>query len=219
MKDYPLVLPDTPYNLWVSGALDDYLHPPEDFRVEIINGEIVLSPAPAVRHNRIVQSITYQFNAAHFQDPDFPWTVDSGSAVNLVGVGDGYVPDLIVVENQVCAEAEAADVGVWVADQIEMAVEVTSKGNPRADRPTRAGEPRMKWSGYARAEIPYYLLVDRDPKIARVTLFSVPDANVGAYLQEESWDLGKPVTLPEHLGVTLATDTWRTWGPDGVEER
>ncbi|MCD0447923.1 Uma2 family endonuclease [Actinocorallia sp. API 0066] len=212
IKEFPFDLPDTPYSLWVSGELNDHLPLPEDFRAEIVNGEITVSPAPVVGHNRIVYAIHFAFTEARVLNRQYPWIVDTGSGTDLVGVGDGYIPDLIVLDSQICAEAEAAQVALWVADQVELAVEVTSKSNAAQDRKARPGGRQTKWSGYARAEVPYYLLVDRDPKVARTTLYSVPDAATGAYLQEEVWEFGKPVVLPEHFGVTIPTDNWRPWG-------
>jgi hypothetical protein len=68
-----------------------------------------------------------------------------------------------------------------------------------------------KWSGYAKAEIPYYLLVDRSPKAGRTILYSIPDEGTGAYLHEESWAFGQAIRLPEPFGIEIATDQWQTW--------
>ncbi|GAB2812828.1 hypothetical protein GCM10022221_08110 [Actinocorallia aurea] len=206
------MLPDTPYSLWVGGELENYLHLPEDFRVEIIGGEIVLSRAPGFGHNHIVGTIAHFFSVARGVDGELPWKWQSGGGVDLVGVGEGYILDLVVMDAQVYDEALHSGVRLLVADQIEMAVEVTSPSNAARDRRVRAGAAqRSKWAGYARAEVPYYLVVDRDPNVARTMLYSVPDSSTGAYLEEESWDFGKPVTLPEHFGVTLPTDEWLPW--------
>jgi hypothetical protein len=41
------MLPDSPYAMWVRDELAGYLHLPKDgTRVEVIGGEIVVSPAP-----------------------------------------------------------------------------------------------------------------------------------------------------------------------------
>ncbi|MCP2340085.1 hypothetical protein [Actinomadura rupiterrae] len=43
------VLPDTPANMWARGELHDFLRLPHDgTRVEIIGGEIVVSPPASV---------------------------------------------------------------------------------------------------------------------------------------------------------------------------
>jgi hypothetical protein len=209
---YEAVLPDTPYSLWAGGRLDGVLHLPETSRVEIIGGEIVVSPAARYRHGRIIDCIALQFQARITQDPDFPWYCSQNTGLDLVGIQDGYIPDLLVLDTQIAQEADDADVRNLVADQVEMAVEVTSPSNAFADRcPVPGKAKRTKWSGYALAEIPYYLLVDRDPKEPCVTLYSIPHPNTGAYLEQQAWAFGETIVLPEHLGVTIPTANWKPW--------
>jgi hypothetical protein len=99
-----------------------------------------------------------------------------------------------------------------VPDQIELVVEVTSPSNADNDRrPQRERAKTTKWSGYARAEIPYYLLIDRDPRVARITLYSIPDQGTGAYLHQEVWEFGHQVRLPEPFGIEIATEAWSRW--------
>jgi hypothetical protein len=59
-------------------------------------------------------------------------------------------------------------------------------------------------------EIPYYLLVDRDPKAPLVSLYSVPDHGTGAYLHKDTWKFGETVVL-EHFGVQIDTTGWKPW--------
>lgn len=52
------MLPDSPYAMWVRDELASYLHLPKDgTRVEVIGGEIVVSPGPSVDHNGMVRDI------------------------------------------------------------------------------------------------------------------------------------------------------------------
>ncbi|WP_194899328.1 Uma2 family endonuclease [Catenulispora pinisilvae] len=51
--DYP-PFPDSPYEVWVRGELEGFLSLPEGSRAEIIEGDIVVSPAPRFAHNAIV---------------------------------------------------------------------------------------------------------------------------------------------------------------------
>ncbi len=74
-----------------------------------------------------------------------------------------------------------------------MVVEVTYL-YPWIDRETK---PRC----YARAEIPLYLLVDRDT--ASVTLFSDPGKD--GYSQSRAVPYGKPLALPEPFAFELDT--------------
>ncbi len=202
---------DTPYGMWLRGELDDYLHLPEAFYSEIIDGEIVVSRAPAFGHDRIVHAVIFAFNKARVLDESYPWLCSS-AGLNLVGVEAGYIPDLIVLDEQVSREALQGGGRRLVSDQIEMAVEVTSPSNADTDRrPGKKGKDRGKWRGYALSGVPYYLLIDRDPKVTAVTLYSIPDAATGAYLQEETWKFGESIELPEHFDVTIPTDEWLPW--------
>jgi Uma2 family endonuclease len=206
-------LPDTPYALWARGELDDHLHLPDRlFRVEVIGGEIVVSPAPALEHGGIVQDIADSVAEARFGRPGFPWKCIQGTGMDLVGIRDGYVPDLMILEAETLREARQAGVRYLVPDQVELVIELTSPSNANDDRKPAALRPEpTKWNGYARAEIPYYLLVDRDPKAARTTLFSIPDQGTGAYLHEDSWAFGETVVLPDPIGLEIPTVEWTSW--------
>ncbi|WP_158566824.1 Uma2 family endonuclease [Actinomadura craniellae] len=207
-----LVLPDTPYALWARGELDGHLDlPHERTRVEIIGGEIVVSPAPAFGHGGIVQDVVERVTEARLTDPAFPWRCVQGAGLDVVSVHDGYVPDLMLLDAEVFAAARRDDVLYLVPDQVELVLEVTSPSNAGNDRPGRDGRKRTKWAGYARAEIPYYLLVDRDPAVARVTLYSIPDPGAGAYLHRDVWDFGETVRLPDPFGLDVPTAGWRPW--------
>ena len=205
------LLPDTPHNLWVRGELDAYVGAPEGSRVEIIAGEVVVSPPPAFPHNAIAGDIHYQLVRAHVLRPGFTWKTDQGSGMSLVGVGDGYVPDLMVLDQEVHLAAWRSGVRTLVPDQVELVVEVTSPSNAAIDRRPVGRERQSKWSGYAKAEIPYYLLIDRSPKVARSVLYSIPDQGLGAYLHQESWAFGETVHLPDPFDVDIDTTEWKPW--------
>lgn len=214
LPSYQAALPDTPYALWASGELDDFLHLPEGSRAEIIGGEIVVSPTPTVSHGNMIHRISSAIDRARFADPSYPWTSRQVMTLNLTGVEQGYVPDLIVAEDGVFETAGEADEVELRPDELEMVVEVTSKNLAVFDRPP-AGDRELrkptKWWGYARVGIPYYLLVDRDPKVANTTLYSIPDLGSCAYLHRESWDFGTTIYLPEPFNIEISTSGWMPW--------
>ncbi|MGE7436581.1 Uma2 family endonuclease [Kitasatospora sp. NPDC001175] len=208
-----LVLPDTPYAMWVRGELEDYLHLPDGTRVEVVGGEIVVSPAPVYPHAAILDDIQRAVHYAQFSDPAYPWRVVQGINLNLIEVADGYIPDLAVVHADIDTQSRADDVLHLLPHQLELVVEVTSKSNADNDREPVFGRrtKATKWSGYARERVPYYLLVDRDPRQPGVTLFSEPDSASGRYGTAETWKFGDPVRLPEPFGVEIRTESWRPW--------
>ncbi|WP_347674646.1 Uma2 family endonuclease [Actinocorallia sp. B10E7] len=201
---------DTPYGMWSRGELEDYLHLPELFSTEVIDGEIVVSRAPAHGHNQIIEGIGLPFRGKLFNDPSFPWRCAQGTGLDMVGIEQGLLPDLMVIDARIYREA--AREHRLVSDQVELVVEVTSPSNAANDRRPAKGRARpSKWRAYARAGVPYYLLVDRDPRIASAVLYSIPDAGTGAYLEEESWKFGEAIHLPEHFDVIIPTDEWLPW--------
>ncbi|NVI92139.1 Uma2 family endonuclease [Actinomadura sp. BRA 177] len=206
---------DTLYDMWMRGEVDDLLDLPyEGLRVEIIGGRIVVSPAPTVAHACILSDISSALTAASFKDPDFPWK--STQVVNLYrrSASPSCIPDLLVLETDVLNAAGDAEAPGLMPDEIEMAVEATSPSNFEQDRPPTGGRRLAnpnKWSGYAEVEIPYYLLVDRSPKEAKTTLYSIPDQSTGAYLHRESWEFGETIQLPEPFNIEIETCRWRPW--------
>ena len=206
-------LPDTPYSLWLRDELADLMHLPHDgTRVEIIGGEIVVSPGPDMAHNLIVQDISYAFAAARVRDQSFAWRCVATQDLNLSEVHDGYIPDLCILDKETAAAGRRAQLKKVLPEHLELALEVTSPTNAPDDR--RPGPRRAtpsKWNGYARVGIPYYLLVDRDPKEARTTLFSRPSTTSGDYLDAASWAFGESIKLPEPFGLEIHTDEWEPW--------
>jgi Putative restriction endonuclease len=213
-------LPDSPYEMWVRGELEGYLGLPEGFRAEIIEGDIVVSPAARFTHNKIASRIAAVFEVAFENNPAFPWEGVVGT-----GVGEpssrGWIPDVAVVDRMRSDEASAADVVVIGPSDMVMAIEVTSPSNadhgrePGPQHRRKNGNRIMsKWTGYASAGIEYYLLVDRDPRVARATLYSDPNPETSRYESAIAWEFGEPIVLPEPFGVTIKTTGWKPWsGP------
>ncbi|MGP3958486.1 Uma2 family endonuclease [Nonomuraea sp. 3N208] len=206
-------LPNSAYQMWVDGVLWDYLHIAHDgTRVEIIDGEIVLSPAPSLMHPFICTEIVNLIDEARFKDPSYRWRGVVASGLNFVAEENGYIPDVTVLDEEVMHEALKLDQRHLITDQSELVVEVTSPSNAHFDRRStgkRAG--KGKWCGYARAEIPYYLLIDLDPAVSAITLYSIPDQASAAYLHEESWSIGETIALPDPIGIEIPTDKWKPW--------
>jgi len=208
-----LFLPEPAYDLWVKGELREILGVPDDgTRVEIIGGEIVVSPCPRSGHNVIVSRLQAVFAVAAANTAAFPWQILQMTDLNLAGIGDGYIPDLLCVTADLFEDLGAIDLPHLLPDQVALAVEVTSPSNAAEDRKPGPRRERMtKWSGYAREGIPYYLLIDRDPKVAKVTLHSDPDRGTGRYRASTSWPFGEPIKLSDPFNIEIPTEKWQPW--------
>ncbi|RFS85660.1 Uma2 family endonuclease [Actinomadura spongiicola] len=206
-------LPDTPYNLWMRDELADALELPHDgTRVEIIGGEMIVSPGPDYGHNAVIRGIQQRFFAAELTDPSFPWRCITTQDVKLSDIHDGYIPDLCVLSVENDKQARTAQLKKLPPRSLELVVEVTSPNNAFVDREPRRRHPAFtKWIGYARVGVPYYLLVDRDPREARTTLFTQPDPTSGEYRESVSWAFGEAVKLPEPFCLEIPTDEWEPW--------
>jgi Uma2 family endonuclease len=208
-----LELPDSAYNLWLRDELTGKLRLPNDgTKVEIIGGEIVVSPGPDFAHNDIIQDIEGAFVAARIAEPSFPWRCVHTMDLNLSGIQDGYIPDLIVLDIETRQAARKAQASHLLPEQAGLVVEVTSRSTAADDRqPSLRRLTPTKWTGYAQVGIPYYLLVDRAPRSAHAILYSDPDQGSGSYGHLRVWEFGEAIRLPEPFGVVVETDEWEPW--------
>lgn len=161
------------------------IDPPEGYRVEIIEGMIVMSPTPAPRHAYIVALIR---NAVEAALPDSLGAYENVSCEEPEV--DYYVPDLAVWPRKLMrTETHWALPG----DQCLLAVEVTS--------PKQGKRDYWKATGYARSGIPVYLVVDRQRQ--KCVLFTVPGRE--EYRDRHEIPFGAPVTLPLDTPVIIDT--------------
>jgi len=207
------MLPASPYDLWVRGDLADCLHIPDDgTRVEVVWGEIVLSPAPDLSHNGIVCDVQDAQVIARLANASYRWRCTHTSGLNLVFIGNGYVPDLILLDAKVLREARETHAKYLLPEQVELVMEVTSPGTAHLDRGPAGGKRRRtKLNGYASVGIPHYLLVDRDPRNPHVALMSDPDPSSRLYRSRSTWPFGGVIRLPDPFGFEIDTESWQPW--------
>lgn len=215
-KAHGTPLPDEAFALWLRDELAGLMGVPDDgSRVEIVGGEIVVSPGPGVSHNSVVIAIQEAFMAAKLRDAAYPWQAVHTTDLAAFDVRDGYIPDLIILRRTDFAAAAAAQDAYLTPDVAGMVIEVTSHSNAERDRqPSLRHRKRTKWNLYARANIPFYLLVDRAPSVGRAALFFDPDPVQARYDSVTTWEFGKPLRLPAPFDLTIETDTWDTWNRD-----
>lgn len=137
---------------------------PEGSKVEIIEGIVTVSPAPAYRHNVIAESI--QRRLCSVIPPD--WGIFQTLAIAVPSRVGMLIPDLVVAPRRDHTESDTH----IPAALAELVVEVTSKSNARDDRVSKP-------AAYATAGIPLYLLVDRwAPDGPTATLYGEPQGDV-----------------------------------------
>ncbi|MEU0581764.1 Uma2 family endonuclease [Streptomyces griseoincarnatus] len=181
----PLAHPD----VMLEGFLA--LHPPEGFRAELIDGEIVVTPPPDGDHEDALARVVTQVIRRSRTDMDF-----SGNKGLKLKSG-GACPKNHVIPDGTFAPTElrlyrGAD--PWMpCDGVAMVVELTST-KPQADR-------EAKRRCYARGGVPLYLLVDRET--SSITLFGDPEGD--EYREHRTRPLGKPLALPDPFAFDLDT--------------
>ncbi|MFC5674490.1 Uma2 family endonuclease [Streptomyces incanus] len=165
--------------------------PPEGFRAELVEGELVLTPPPDGEHEEYLWLIVKQVMKA--SRTDMQLSGNKGLKLKRGGAGpeDHVIPDSTFAPTALRLYRGAAP---WMpCEGVAMVVEVTFL-RPRLDRET-------KRRCYARGGIPLYLLVDREA--ASITLFSTPGRD--DYHEQCTRPLGKPLPLPDPFTFDLDT--------------
>lgn len=164
----------------------EHIDVPEGYRVEIIEGNIKVFPAPDTGHGVTASAL---YDAIHAAAPrDF--LLVQNVEMTLPETGQLYIPDLLAAPRTSLVPSRprvTADVAVLVA-------EITSPSNAQTDRV-------MKLRGYARSHVPAYLLIDREEEIA--SLFTDPQS--GIYQQTLRAPFGGKLSLPEPFSGEIDT--------------
>ncbi|GGT54946.1 Uma2 family endonuclease [Streptomyces purpureus] len=162
---------------------------PEGWRVELIEGEICVTPPANGEHEEIVSEVAEQVILRR-QDRQLRTYTGIGLFVPGASISGKVEPDVVL-----------APKGSF-ADQLEyhdpspvlLVAEVTSR--------SPAGNDRVKKiRGYARAGIPVYLLIDRDG--GKAIVCTEPQGE--DYGRKTTYKLSEVVPLPEPLGFDLDT--------------
>ncbi|GGR34750.1 Uma2 family endonuclease [Streptomyces netropsis] len=167
------------------------LETPEGFKAELIEGEIIVSPAPDGDHEDVIELIVAQM----YDHSKVRMQYSGNKGLRLPSGGrcprNHVVPDGTFAPRELRLFRGAPS---WMTpDGIALVIEVTSTG-PDGDRVA-------KRHCYARAGIPLYLLVDRSRGM--VTLHS--DRVGEDYGDAHSTAFGKEVPLPAPFSFVLET--------------
>jgi Uma2 family endonuclease len=151
-----------------------------DERLELIEGEIIVTPSPSLMHQIVVHRLDVLLDRA---------TVESGLGLVIGAPFDVYLdernvpqPDLMVV----LWDRERVLGSARLESAPSLAIEIISPSSATKDRVT-------KRSLYARHGVPEYWLVDPDAKT--ITIFSDPQN--GRYQAEQTTsDVAISATIP-----------------------
>ncbi|GAA2363483.1 Uma2 family endonuclease [Nonomuraea africana] len=157
------------------------------YRVELVNGRIVVNDVPTGDHNDIISNLLMQIISVVAANG---WKLWTNIKLFLGPQADRYIPDLTIVPRNPRMWGDDEVYG----DDTHLVVEVVS---PSSGHDDHAIKPRE----YARAGVPLYLLIDPAQDLA--VLFSLP-AEKG-YQQKTQVDLGKALDLPAPWDLSLDT--------------
>jgi Uma2 family endonuclease len=172
--------------------------PDDGRRYELLDGVLLVSPAPGVWHQEVVGSLYRLLYDAcppelHVVIAPFEWRGSRRTALQ---------PDVLVARR---GDLFAVEDGKFLAEPPVLAVEVLSPSTRRIDR-------LSKLSAYEEAGVPSYWLVDPDPETPSLHALDLVDGHyveVGCPSSEQTWQAQRPYPVsvrPADLVAGLRRD-------------
>ncbi|MFJ4623016.1 Uma2 family endonuclease [Streptomyces sp. NPDC088812] len=165
---------------------------PEEFKVELLRGEIVMMAGPDVAHNDIVESVVDQIPRQH-------WRRLQTQDIAILEETSEPQPDLVVLERG----SGPGHGRLMPSEVITLLVEVVSKTSVERDF-------GVKRSIYAAAQVPAYLIID--PVMAQCVLLTEPTGR-GEHADYRCQRITKfgDITPLEPLGIELDTSEFAAY--------
>lgn len=164
-------------------TVDDWLaqdHPADGSRLELIFGYLHVSPAPSGRHQYagdLLQNVL--FDALRKAGRTDLYAVTGVSVRISASLRTALIPDVVILNTKPLATC-------FQSGDLELAVEIWSPGNTRAERDTKAAV-------YANANVPYFWEVTED-RIGALTL-TTHVLKDGQYVEDLTARPGTTVTI------------------------
>ena len=164
-------------------TVEEVLELPEDSgsRIELVDGALLVSPAPTSRHQRILQALQRGL-----------WDAVAPGTEMLPGVNIRLSGRRLLVPDLVIVTCPGEDFVYASAADVLLAVEIESPSSKVQDRV-------LKRQLYADANVPYYLLVNPAADPVEATLLELRD---GEYHQTTCSVAGK-LTLDRPFAATV----------------
>jgi Uma2 family endonuclease len=164
-------------------TVDDWLaldHPTDGKRLELIFGYLHVSPAPSGRHQYTGDESRAVLRDALRQGGRMDLYAITGVGVRIsTSLRTAFIPDVVVLNTKPLATC-------FQVEDLELAVEVWSPGNSRAERET-------KKAVYASGNVPYFWEVNED-RLGSLTLVTHVLKD-GQYVEDLTARPGTTVTI------------------------
>ncbi|WP_189265791.1 Uma2 family endonuclease [Streptomyces fuscichromogenes] len=161
------------------------------YRVEIIGGQLLVTPPPDGPHGEVLTDLMVPFLAAGLHGKQSK--VIQGIGLSLPeGPEDYAIPDLSLVDSDYVDHR--TENGCYDPACFRLVLEVTSNNYQQ--------DLRTKVAVYAKAMIPVYVIVDRKHKRLHV----LTDLTEDAYATHRVHAPGEIVSLPDLIGATVSLD-------------
>ncbi|MEU6553977.1 Uma2 family endonuclease [Streptomyces sp. NPDC046915] len=161
------------------------------YLVEVIGGQLLVTPPPDGPHGDVLTDLTLPFLAAGLHGKQSRLIQGIGLALPE-GPEDYAVPDLSLVDADY--REHRAENGCYDPACFRLVLEVTSNNYQQ--------DLRTKVATYAKAMVPVYVIVDRKHQRLHVLTGLTKDA----YATHRIHAPGEVVTLPEFIGAKVSLD-------------
>ncbi|WP_433430933.1 Uma2 family endonuclease [Nonomuraea sp. CA-141351] len=184
----------SPHIPQTARELFDALPPLPGFRVEVIEGKLLVSPMGSPEHTWMAVDLDHALFPAYRERG---WRgAPGGLNICIEGPRDSLVPDFVLAPPD-CPRWGA---GELLSSGVLMVAEVVSPASVDIDR-------KEKLRLYALGKVPIYLLIDPLADDPSVTVFS--DIEDDAYRVAVTAHVGKTITLPAPVDFELDTSIFK----------
>lgn len=175
------------HQVWTFADLQALPDDLEWRRYEIVDGALVVSPTPDLRHDYVEAMLRRLLDAA--AQPAYLVTSSAG-----IDLGTSYrIPDLKVLT----IDSAGKEAALAQPSDVLLAVEVVSPGSVTTDRVTKPAQ-------YAAAGIPAYWRVETRPSVSLTAYELAPGAT--AYTEIGTWGPGEIAHLQHPFPVDVPID-------------